>query len=150
MGPEESGPVLTVSGGGKNTFTAINSATSTFEGIIITNSNNNVIDGAEISCSAELVAGPGILLTQESENNSVTHANIFVLFGNGIEVDLGSDHNLIQNNTVVTATSDFEFFGIFAMLDENPNCDSNIWTDNSFSDIFAPGQISANQPSCIH
>lgn len=150
LGPETVGPVLSVNGGGHNTFTSINSGTSPFEGIIITNSSNNVIDRAEISCSAENVAGPGILLTQESNNNSITNTNIFVLFGNGIEVDLGSDHNVIQNNTVVTATTDFELFGIFAMLDENPNCDSNVWTDNTFSNMFAPGEISASPASCIH
>lgn len=146
-GPETIGPVLSVSGGGNNTFDSINSSTTTFEGIIITNSSNNLIEAAHIFCSAEGVAGPGILLTQDSSQNFLANNNIFVLFGNGIELDLGSDDNVIQNNTVKTATTPP---GFFAMLDQNPDCGSNVWTSNSFSNEFAPGQISASPANCIH
>jgi hypothetical protein len=144
----ESGPpVLSVSGGGNNTFTSINTLHETGSGFIFTNSSNNVINGANIACSSASVAGPGILLTQDSNNNFVTNTNIFVLFGNGIELDLGSDNNVVQNNTVETATSSG---GFFAMADQNPDCGSNVWTDNTFSNIFLPGETSASPASCIH
>jgi hypothetical protein len=143
----ENGPVLSVTGGGNNTFMSINSPSITFEGAIIANSSNNFIDGADIFCTAQGEAGPGILLTQDSSQNFLANNNIFVLFGNGIEVDLGSDDNVIQNNTVKTATTPP---GFFAMLDQNPDCGSNVWTSNSFSNEFAPGQISASPANCIH
>ena len=147
LGPETIGPVLSVSGGGNNTFGSISSSTTTFEGIIITNSSNNVIEGARIFCSAEGEAEPGILLTQGSSHNYITNNNVFVLFGNGIELDLGSDANSVQNNTVQTATT---APGFFALFDQNLDCGSNIWTNNVFSNEFAPAQISANPASCIH
>ena len=143
----ENGPVLSVSGGGGNTFTSINSKSNTFEGIIITNSSNNVIEGADIFCTAQQEAGPGILLTQESSHNHIINNDIFVLFGNGIELDLGSDGNVIQNNTVETATTPP---GFFALFDQNSDCGLNIWTDNVFSNEFAPAQISASPANCIH
>jgi Right handed beta helix region len=146
-GPVTIGPVLSVSGGGNNTFESIKSSTTTAEGIIVTNSSNNVIEGANISCAAEGVAGPGILLTQNSNQNFLANNNVFVLFGNGIEVDLGSDQNVVQNNTVETATSPP---GYFALFDQNSDCGSNIWTDNVFSNEFVAGQISANPVGCIH
>jgi hypothetical protein len=146
-GPVTIGPVLSVSGGGNNTFESINSSTTTAEGIIVTNSSNNVIEGANISCAAEGVAGPGILLTQNSNQNFLANNNVFVLFGNGIEVDLGSDQNVVQKNTVETATSPP---GYFALFDQNSDCGSNIWTDNVFSNEFVEGQISASPAGCIH
>ena len=145
------GPILSVTGGGHNTFTAISgiSGGGFFEvpGIIIENSSNNIIDGANIECTAEQETGPGILLTQDSNNNFVTNTSIFVLLGNGIELDLGSDNNVVQNNTVETATSPAPFF---AMVDQNPDCGSNVWTDNTFINISLPGEISASPASCIH
>jgi hypothetical protein len=145
--PVTPGPVLSVSGGGFNIFTSINSTTNTFEGIIIANSSFNFIGGADVSCSAEGVSGPGILITQDSSRNFVTNSDILVLFGNGIEVDLGSDHNVILDNKVETETTEP---GFFALFDRNPDCDSNFWIDNTFSNIFMPGEISANPASCIH
>ena len=147
------GPVLSVSGGGHNSFTTVSGSSGGgfFEmpGIIVENSSNNVIDGANIDCTAEAAAGPGILLTQDSDNNFVTNNNIFVLFGNGIEVDLNSDYNVIQNNTVETETTEP---GFFAMLDQNPDCGSDVWTDNVFTNEFAflTGQASASPVDCIH
>jgi hypothetical protein len=147
-GPESFGPVLSVGGGGNNTFTSIKStgARSPFEGIIIGNSSNNVIDGAAISCAAEGRAGPGILLTPGSNHNFITNSNIFVVFGNGIQVDLGSDDNVIQNNTVETISPP----GFFALFDQNPDCGSNLWINNVFNNEFVAGQTSANPVGCIH
>ena len=72
---------------------------------------------------------------------------MFVLFGNGIELDLGDQRNFILNNTVTIATT---ASGFYAMLDQNPNCGSDIWINNNFSNLFMPGQISASPASCIH
>jgi hypothetical protein len=146
-GPVAVGPVMSVSGGGNNIFESIDSSTTTFEGIIITNSSNNIIEGANVSCSAEGEAGPGIILTQDSSRNLLLNNNIFVLFGNGIELDLGDERNFILNNTVTTATT---ASGFYAMLDQNTNCGSDIWINNNFSNLFTPGQISASPASCIH
>jgi hypothetical protein len=143
----ENGPVLSVTGGGNNIFASINSKSSTLDGIIITNSSNNIIEEANISCTAQEEAGPGILLTQESNHNFIAENNIFVLFGNGIEVDSGSAHNVILNNTVEIETTPP---GFFAMLDQNPNCGSDLWIHNGFANLFAAGQISASPASCIH
>jgi hypothetical protein len=137
--------VLAVNGGGYNTFSSISSGPA-FEGTIFANSSHNVIDGFSVSCFAEEVAGPGILLTQYSSNNSIMNSNIFVLFGNGVEVDLDSGHNVIQNNIVEIATTPP---GFFALFDQNPDCGSDIWIDNTFSNIFAPDQVSASPANCI-
>ena len=147
IGPESIGPVMSVNGGGNNIFESIDSSTTTFAGIVITNSSNNIIEGANVSCSAEGEAGPGIILTQGSDRNLLINNNIFVLFGNGIELDSGDQRNFILNNTVTTATT---ASGFYAMLDQNPNCGSDIWINNNFSNLFTPGQISASPASCIH
>ena len=148
-GPANPGPVLSVSGGGFNAFTSINSSYDTFEGIIIKNSSFNLIEDASVSCAAEGVSGPGILITEDSSRNLVAYNNVFVLFGNGIEVDLGSTENVIGGNTAVTATTEP---GFYALLDQNANCDSNVWIGNTFSNLFAPGsgEISASRANCIH
>jgi hypothetical protein len=140
----QDGPVLSVSGGGHNTFTF--AAATTFlsgvvfgrPGVLIANSSYNVIQGADLSCSAQAQAGPGILLTQDSNHNSIIGNNILVLFGNGIKVDTGSDYNIIQSNAVVIASPP----GYFAMFDQNPNCGHDVWTGNSFTN--------ANPASCIN
>jgi hypothetical protein len=150
------GPILFLTGGSHNSF-SFTIATSDSSGvvnnepgIVITNSSHNVIEGADISCSAEAEAGPGILLTQESNHNYITNNNVFVLFGNGIEVDLGSDHNVIQNNVVeIEAPPPGSGPPFFALFDQNPDCGSNVWTDNTFGNGEAPGQISASPANCI-
>jgi hypothetical protein len=147
------GPIVSVSGGGNNTFTFASAPSDSMvgvvtgpPGIIITNSNHNVIEGADILDGAQAEAGPGILLTGQSSHNSITNSNIVVFVGNGIEVDLGSDHNLIQSNVVEILASPLSFFALF---DQNPDCGSNVWTDNTFSNDEAPGQISASPANCI-
>ena len=147
VGPESVGPVLSVSGGGSNIFESISSPLTSFEGIIITNSNRNFIGGADVSCSAEGVSGPGILLTQDSRGNFIANNSVFVLFGNGIEVDLGSTENVILGNTAVTATTEP---GFYALLDQNQNCNANFWIGNTFSNMFFPSEISASPANCIH
>jgi hypothetical protein len=139
------GPIISLSGGSHNAFQNLSGFTGggflSVPGIVIANSSHNTIDHATIDCTAEQQAGPGILLG--GDHNSITNSNIFVLFGNGIEVDLGSDHNFIQGNTVEILSPP----GYFAMLDENPNCGHDVWIDNTFG---AFGGLPAASPAnCI-
>jgi hypothetical protein len=146
------GPIVSVAGGGHNTISLANAQSnsqigvvSEAPGILITSSSYNLIEGGDILAGGNAVTSPGILLTGQSNHNSIANTNIVVFEGNGIEVDLGSDFNLIQSNVVEILASP----GFFALLDQNPNCGSNIWIDNIFSNDFAKGQISANPASCI-
>jgi hypothetical protein len=74
------------------------------------------------------------------------NSTLFDLCGSGIEVDVGSRHNVIFGNTVSIAAP----MGVFAMVDQNSNCGSDVWFANTFSNIFAAGQISASPVTCIH
>jgi len=131
------GPMVSVAGGGHNTFTELTDTVSD-SGVEVMNSSHNVVSQADISCSAVGEAGPGILLTGDSGHNLISDNNVDVLDGNGIEVDLGSDHNAIQGNTVsITSPA-----GDFAMYDKNPNCGHDLWIGNSFTN--------ASPASCIH
>ena len=144
------GPIITLNGGGKNIFTnvsgAIMSDVGMPDGIEILNSNTNLIFGANISETSLECGGTDILISDGSSNNAVANSNLFYLCGSGIEVDAGSKRNVIFGNTVSIASP----MDIFAMVDQNPNCGSDVWINNSFSNTFAAGQISANPPSCIH
>jgi hypothetical protein len=131
------GPMLSVIGGGNNVFTGLSDLVGD-SGIVIMDSNNNAISNADISCSSEGEAGPGILLTGNSGHNAIIDSDVNVLDGNGIEVDLGSNHNTILGNTVsVTSPA-----GDFAMVDKNPSCGHDAWARNSFTD--------ASPATCIH
>lgn len=137
--------MLSVSGGGHNTFTRLSNLSNT-QGIAIGSSSYNVIDSANISCVSLGPAGPGILLTQDSDHNSVTNSSVNVLFGTGIEVDAGSDNNIIQGNDVFSISP----LNYFALLDQNPDCGSDLWTGNSFTNETDPALVSASPESCIH
>src|ERR1700683_3644556 len=90
--------------------------------------------------------GTDIRLSHGSSFNLVTNSTLFDDCGGGIEVDAGSRHNIIIGNTVTVASP----ADVFLMLDQNPNCGTDVWIDNVFSNIFAPGQSSASPASCIH
>jgi hypothetical protein len=89
--------------------------------------------------------GTDILLSNGSSFNVVTNSTLFDECGSGIEVNMGSRHNAIIGNNVTIASPR----NVFAMFDQNPECGSDVWIDNSFSNIFAAGQISANPTNCI-
>ena len=135
------GPIISVAGGGHNSFSNVSGiAGGGFEspqGIVISNSSYNSIIGADVSCEAEEQVGPGILLTANSSHNSIVKSTVDVLYGNGIEVDLGSNYNDVLYNNVSILSPE----GFFAMLDDNPRCGHNIWVDNSFTN--------ASPTSCI-
>jgi hypothetical protein len=133
------GYVASVNGGGHNSFTNLNEGgADNRQGLLFSNSSYNVIDGASIFCGSIAQAGPGILLTQGSNHNSITNASITVLFGNGIEIDAGSGHNIVEANTVNTESP----ASYFDLLDENPQCDHDVWSGNVFT--------SASPSSCIN
>jgi hypothetical protein len=144
------GPIITLNGGGKNIFINVSGAVASDvgkpDGIALLNSNTNLISGANITETSLECGGADILVSDGSSNNAVTNSNLFYLCGSGIEVDAGSRRNLIFGNTVSIASP----MDIFAMVDQNPNCGSDAWINNSFSNMFAAGQISANPASCIH
>jgi parallel beta-helix repeat protein len=53
----------------------------------------------------------------------------------GIVLEATASNNLIRDNVSLENT-------VFDMEDDNPNCDANLWIDNTF--------VTANQPQCIH
>jgi hypothetical protein len=133
------GWMASVSGGSYNKFASLQEEEGGVnrQGLIINNSSHNHVYGARISFVSGGGAGPGILLTQNSDHNSVVNNSVLGLFGNGIEVDLGSEYNFIEGNTVGTLSPS----GFFDMLDQNPYCGRNMWTNNSFA--------TASPASCI-
>jgi hypothetical protein len=135
------GPIVSVTGGGHNSFTTVSGTVGggfgSPQAIVISDSSHNSIVGADVSCEAEEQVGPGILLTANSGHNSITKSTVYVLYGNGIEVDLGSNYNDILENTVSILSPE----GFYAMVDENPRCGHDAWVDNSFTN--------ANPTSCI-
>jgi hypothetical protein len=135
------GPIVSVVGGGHNSFSTVSGLVGggfqSPQAIVVSNSSHNSISGADVGCEAEGQVGPGILLTANSSHNSLTNNSVYVLYGNGIEVDLGSDYNIILDNIVSILSPT----GYFAMLDENPRCGHDTWNGNSFTN--------ASPTSCI-
>jgi hypothetical protein len=151
------GPVLSLTGGGHNTVERVicgpqgtvgSDIAGGRSGIVLASSDHNLIDQANIRGFGNPgEPGPaGILLTQNSSHNSVTNSTVSEVGPGGIELDQGSLHNLIERNTVVVNTNSTTF----AMFDENPDCGSNLWADNSFSNVGHPVLISASPASCIN
>jgi hypothetical protein len=135
------GWMLSVSGGSHNSFIDLRDEGLNRQGLIINNSSYNLIDSVRTSCVSAAQAGPGIWLAQNSNHNSITNSGIFVLFGNGIQVDLGSRDNVIKGNDVSIISPS----GFFSMLDLNPNCGSDLWNDNNFGT-----HQGASPANCIH
>jgi hypothetical protein len=145
------GPLLSISGGDHNHFERVTGKflggdLSSVSGVVISDSEHNRIIDVTFDLFDGRFGGAGILVTNNSAHNAIRNNNISVLSGDGVEVDLGSEHNIIQENTVSIASPTTEF----AMFDQNPGCDSNSWTDNTFGNRFAPTVISANPADCIH
>jgi hypothetical protein len=145
------GPLLSLTGGGYNTFTNVSglflgSDTTAPDGIDIANSNHNLISGVNLDVTFGSCRGAAVLLKNSSRFNSIMNSTLFADCGSGIQIDEGSGHNTIQGNTVTIASTPPQ---LFAMFDQNPNCGSDLWVDNSFSNFFAPGQISASPANCI-
>ena len=141
------GPVAYVTGGGSNTFDTLTGTVFSDPGIgpygfEIDGSNRNLITGLNI----QGVPGAAALVLFDDANNNVVIGNTFFdEGGSGIVIDAGSDRNFVFNNDVSIASSP----GEFAMVDLNPDCGSNLWLGNTFSNQFEPGD-SADPVACIH
>jgi len=142
------GPILYLNGGGKNVFNNLSGQVGSDlggpNGIEVVNSNDNLISGVSlenVSCG-----GTDIQLSDESRSNIVTGNNLFDDCGSGIQLQMGSTHNAIVGNTVVVASPP----DVYAMFDENPDCRKDLWMNNTFSNIFAAGEVSASPANCIH
>ncbi len=142
------GPILFLNGGGKNVFMNLSGQVGSDvggpDGIDVVNSNANLISGVNLRNTG--CGGTDIRLLSGSNFNFITNSTLFDECGGGIEVDMGSRHNVIVKNAVTIASPP----DIFALFDQNPNCGSDAWLDNGFSNIFAPGQISASPVNCLH
>jgi parallel beta-helix repeat protein len=59
---------------------------------------------------------------------------------NGISIRNGSLRNTVRNNTavgnVVLPPASANFGPTFDLLDNNPNCDANVWVDNRYGTVF--------------
>jgi hypothetical protein len=111
--------------------------------MVISNSNYNIVGAADITGFAS--GGAAILLTADSSYNLVATSTVEYTFGNGVEVDLDSQANLIRyNNVTIDGPTTY-----FALLDENPDCGSSVWIGNTFTNTFDPSQVSASPASCI-
>jgi len=142
------GPIVYLNGGGRNIVANLNGQVGTDlglgpDGIEVVNSNFNLISGVNLDNTS--CGGTDVLLTNGSSFNAVTNITLFDECGGGIEIDTGSRRNLIKGNTVMIASP----ADVFAMFDQNPNCGSDAWIDNSFSNIFEAGQTSASPSTCI-
>lgn len=105
------------------------------------NSYNNGTSDVYIGCSTAqepdgttcasqgLPASNGNRVVQSQFNNAGNPAPV------GIGIDRGNHNNQVMQNSAVDATTD-------DLVDENTNCDSNIWMFNTFS--------TASPSSCIH
>lgn len=141
------GPVAYVTGGGDNTFDTLTGTVFSDPGIgpfgfEIDGSNRNLISGLNIQ---GIPGAAGLVLFDDASNNVVTHNTFFDEGGGGIVIESGSDRNFVFDNNVSVASSPDEF----AMVDMNPDCGSNLWLGNTFSNQFVPGD-SADPAGCIH
>ena len=141
------GPVAYVSGGGSNTFDTLTGTVFADPGIgpfgfEIDGSNRNFITGLNIQ---GIPGAADLLLFDNASNNVVMRNTFFDEGGGGIVIEAGSDRNFVFDNAVSVASSPDEF----AMADMNPDCGSNLWLANTFSNQFVPGD-SADPTGCIH
>ncbi len=87
--------------------------------------------------------GNGIGLQIGGANDNVVENNLVTQNAdNGIVVRNGSVRNTIRNNTavqnVMLPPASQNFGPTFDLLDNNPNCDANVWQDNRYGTVFPP------------
>ncbi len=85
--------------------------------------------------------GNGIGLQIGGANDNIVENNIVTRNAdNGISVRNGSLRNTIRNNTsvgnVVFPPASQNFGPTFDLLDNNPNCDANVWLNNRYGTAF--------------
>lgn len=141
------GPVAYVQGGGSNTFDTLTGTVFSDPGIgpfgfEVDGSNRNLISGLNIQ---GVPGAADLILFDDASSNVVMSNTFFDEGGSGIVIDAGSDHNFVLDNDVSIASSPDEF----AMVDMNPDCGSDVWLNNTFSNQFVSGD-SADPVTCIH
>jgi parallel beta-helix repeat protein len=87
--------------------------------------------------------GNGIGLQIGGANDNLVEGNYAVgNADNGISIRSGSLRNIVRNNTavlnVVLPPASTNFGPTFDLLDNNPNCDANVWLDNRYGTVFPP------------
>lgn len=79
--------------------------------------------------------GDGIRIEFEANGNVVTANRVLRNAANGIATTLGSVANRIAGNTALD-NNVLGIEGAFDLLDENPDCDANLWQGNEFGTAF--------------
>ena len=87
--------------------------------------------------------GNGIGLQIGGANDNIIENNISARNAdNGISIRNGSLRNVVRNNTavqnVMLPPASANFGPTFDLLDNNPNCDANVWQDNRYGTAFPP------------
>jgi len=87
--------------------------------------------------------GNGIGLQIGGANDNLVENNLVTRNAdNGISIRNGSLRNTVRNNTAVgnavLPPASTTFGPTFDLLDNNPNCDANIWLDNRYTTAFPP------------
>jgi len=85
--------------------------------------------------------GNGIGLQIGGANDNIVENNISTQNAdNGISIRNGSLRNIVRNNiavnNVVLPPASMNFGPTFDLLDNNPNCDANVWQDNRYTTAF--------------
>jgi hypothetical protein len=102
-------------------------------GIVLDQSSLNTITGNP-SFGSLSSANVAVQIGKGSNRNTVTSFSVKNA-GTGIEIQRGAAHNTIDSNTSIGSQK-------FDLLDQNPNCGSNVWRNNTFNQ--------ANPAGCIH
>jgi parallel beta-helix repeat protein len=128
-----------------------NVAENSDTGFYVAGNFNSLNSNKALNNSTGIFIGPGkrnLVIYNTLEGNDVGISNLgtdegtgSIIGGNqatangyGIRLELGSFNNRVRLNTVLGSTN-------FDLVDDNPDCDANFWTNNTFG--------TANQP-CIH
>ncbi len=87
--------------------------------------------------------GNGIGLQIGGANDNLVENNLSVRNAdNGIVIRNGSLRNTVRNNTavqnVMLPPASANFAPTFDLLDNNPDCDANVWQDNRYGTVFPP------------
>jgi len=135
-----------ISGTGNNTFTSNVARQNTSHGYeVIKNNNaltsnraeNNGVMGFEVRGSDNTFNQNVVDLSGKDgfnifgNNNVLTNNTSLNVRHDGINLKLGASSNRIEGNTVSESGTNPPRAGAFDLKDENSNCGSNIWTNNT-------------------
>jgi parallel beta-helix repeat protein len=111
-----------------------------FQGNTFTTVRGNVVTGNGFYRQTAR-RGNGIGLQIGGANDNLVENNVSTRNAdNGISIRNGSLRNTVRNNTaignVVLPPASANFGPTFDLLDNNPNCDANVWVDNRYGTVF--------------